>query len=104
VAEPGDFIVYEGPLASLIIMHGDDDQPHMSRMLQPMGIRSDHFGRALSEQEVLGAAVHTLMGHDAAVPDLPDQMTARAFLHDYAFEFGVFDHDPGDIGDLVSTH
>ena len=57
-----------------------DDQPHMSRMLQPMGISSDHFGRTLSEQEVLGAALLAIMGQDAVVPDLPEKMSARAFL------------------------
>lgn len=57
-----------------------DDQPHMSRMLQPLGIRSDHFGRTLTEQEVLGAAMRTIMGNDAVVPDLPEGMSARAYL------------------------
>ena len=52
----------------------------MSRMLQPLGIRSDHFGRTLTEQEVLGAAMRTIMGNDAVVPDLPEGVSARAYL------------------------
>lgn len=57
-----------------------DDQPHMSRMLQPMGVTSDHYGRMLTEQEILAAAMATIMGPDAPVPVLAEGVTARAAL------------------------
>jgi phenylpropionate dioxygenase-like ring-hydroxylating dioxygenase large terminal subunit len=56
------------------------DQPHMSRMLQPLGVRSDQYGRDISEQQILAAALRTIMGQDAVVPPLADGQTARASL------------------------
>lgn len=57
-----------------------DDQPHMSRMLQPLGVKSDQLGRDLSEQDILSAALRTIMGPEADVPTLSDGQTARSFL------------------------
>lgn len=56
------------------------DQPHMSRMLQPMGVPSDQYDRAMTEQEILAAALKVIMGPEAQVPVLPDGASARAFL------------------------
>lgn len=56
------------------------DQPHMSRFLQPLGVVSEQLGKALSEQEILAAAMQVIMGPAAAVPTLPEGVTARAFL------------------------
>ncbi len=56
------------------------DQPHMSRMLQPLGVASDQYKGSLDQQQILAAALKTLMGAEAEVPQLPDGMSARAFL------------------------
>lgn len=56
------------------------DQPHMSRMLQPLGVMSDQQVRPLAEQEILGAAMRVIMGPDAEVPALPEGLSARKFL------------------------
>ncbi len=56
------------------------DQPHMSRMLQPLAIKSDQFARPLSEQDILAAALRTIMGPDIEVPELAPGQTARSFL------------------------
>lgn len=56
------------------------DQPHMSRMLQPLGVTSDQQARPLGEQEILAAAMRVIMGPEMEAPPLPDGMTARAFL------------------------
>jgi nitrite reductase/ring-hydroxylating ferredoxin subunit len=56
------------------------DQPHMSRMLQPLGVASDQQASPLSEQDILVAAMRVIMGPEAAVPPLPEGMTARSFL------------------------
>ncbi|WP_068071765.1 aromatic ring-hydroxylating oxygenase subunit alpha [Novosphingobium lentum] len=56
------------------------DQPHMSRMLQPLGIKSDQYPRDISEQDILAAAMQTIMGPEADVPVLSEDATARAFL------------------------
>jgi phenylpropionate dioxygenase-like ring-hydroxylating dioxygenase large terminal subunit len=56
------------------------DQPHMSRMLQPLGVASDQHDRPLTEQDILSAAMRVIMGPQAEVPALPEGMTARAFL------------------------
>ena len=55
-------------------------QPHMSRMLQPLGVASDQQEKPLAEQEILAAAMRVIMGPQAEVPPLPDGMTARRFL------------------------
>lgn len=56
------------------------DQPHMSRMLQPLGVTSDHLARPLAEQEILAAALRVIMGPDATIPVLDEGMSARKFL------------------------
>jgi nitrite reductase/ring-hydroxylating ferredoxin subunit len=56
------------------------DQPHMSRMLQPVGIASDQVKETLGEQEILASAILTMMGAEADVPALPDSESARSFL------------------------
>jgi nitrite reductase/ring-hydroxylating ferredoxin subunit len=56
------------------------DQPHMSRMLEPLGVQSDQYPRGLSEQEILAAALGTIMGPEKAVPTLAEGRTARSFL------------------------
>jgi phenylpropionate dioxygenase-like ring-hydroxylating dioxygenase large terminal subunit len=57
-----------------------DDQPHISRMLEPLGVPSDQYPRDLSEQDILAAAIRTMMGPEAEVPVLSEGQTARAFL------------------------
>lgn len=56
------------------------DQPHMSRMLQPLGVVSDQQQRPLAEQEILAAALRVIMGPEAEAPPLPEGMSARCFL------------------------
>jgi nitrite reductase/ring-hydroxylating ferredoxin subunit len=56
------------------------DQPHMSRMLQPMGVASDQQEKPLAEQDILAAAMRVIMGPQADVPTLPEGMSARRFL------------------------
>lgn len=56
------------------------DQPHMSRLLQPLGVVSDQQQKPLTEQEILGAALRVIMGPQAEVPTLPEGVTARRFL------------------------
>lgn len=56
------------------------DEPHMSRMLQPLAVPSDQEARSLSEQEILAAAIGVIMGPEAPVPELPEGQTARQFL------------------------
>ena len=56
------------------------DQPHMSRMLQPLGVNSDQQEKPLAEQDILAAAMRVIMGPQADVPALPEGMTARRFL------------------------
>ncbi len=56
------------------------DQPHMSRMLEPLGVVSDQLGRTLTEQDILAAALRAMAGPEIAVPQLPEGVSARAFL------------------------
>jgi phenylpropionate dioxygenase-like ring-hydroxylating dioxygenase large terminal subunit len=56
------------------------NQPHMSRMLQPVGVVSDQWEKPLTEQDILAAALRVIMGPQAEVPMLPEGMNARAYL------------------------
>jgi hypothetical protein len=56
------------------------DQPHVSRMLQPIGVTSDQHDKALPQEAILAAATRMYLSPEADAPVLPDGMTARAFL------------------------
>lgn len=56
------------------------DEPHMSRMLQPLGVASDQHTSDQDEQDILAAALRTIMGPQAEVPNLPEGSSAREFL------------------------
>jgi len=55
------------------------DDPHVSRFMEPTGVMSDQFPRALSEQEILNSALSVVFA-GAETPELPEGVKARHFM------------------------
>ncbi len=57
-----------------------EDDPHVSRFLEPTGIVSDQYPRDLSEQEILDFVMKIVFGGAGETPKLEPGMKARHFM------------------------
>lgn len=77
------------------------DDPHASRFLEPVGVPGDQYAGALSEQEILEAALKAVTG-GSETPSLPPGMKARHFMAEGA-RASVGEMDGRDYSRLSDT-
>ena len=74
------------------------DNENVSRFIEPVGVPSDQYPTPMTEQQVL-AAMHTVVTGEKSAPELPEGVSARAYMADLSRK-AMSDRDGRDYSQL----